>query len=130
LKTEHRTRKYQPVADNSSACQETSGLPTDKEADLRAEKSFLNAVNVVATLVAIIGVDRVGRRFLFITSGIAMVACEVVVGVCLGYYFHNNHGVLPDNVSNGVLAVICFYVANFAWSWWVPSRASSKRKIR
>ncbi len=78
---------------------------------------FDYAVNVVSTLVAIIGVDRVGRRFLFIASGIVMVMCEITVGVCLGYYFHNNHGVLPDNVSNGVLAVICIYVANFAWSW-------------
>ena len=75
------------------------------------------AVNVVATLVAIIGVDRLGRRTLFIFSGMAMVACEIIVGVLLGYYFHVNHGSLPDNVSNGVLAVICIYVANFAWSW-------------
>ena len=77
----------------------------------------LLAVNVVSTLVAIIGVDRVGRRFLFIVSGIIMVMCEVIVGVCLGYYFNVNDGVLPNAVSNGVLAVICFYVANFAWSW-------------
>ncbi len=77
-------------------------------------------MNVIATLVAIIGVDRVGRRFLFIASGICMVACEVIVGVCLGYYFGHNNGTLPDNVSNGVLAVICFYVANFAWSWGKP----------
>jgi sugar porter (SP) family MFS transporter len=78
---------------------------------------IIGAVNVIATLVAIVGVDRVGRRFLFIASGICMVACEVIVGVCLGYYFGHNNGTLPDNVSNGVLAVICFYVANFAWSW-------------
>ena len=74
-------------------------------------------MNVVATLVAILGVDRVGRRFLFIASGICMVACEIIVGVCLGYYFGHNNGTLPDSVSNGVLATICFYVANFAWSW-------------
>ena len=77
----------------------------------------LAAVNVVATLVAIIGVDRVGRRFLFIASGIVMVMCEIIVGVCLGHYFHVNNGTLPDNVSNGILATICIYVANFAWSW-------------
>ena len=75
------------------------------------------AVNVVSTLVAIVGVDRVGRRFLFISSGIIMVICEVIVGVCLGHYFNKYHGTLPDNVSNAILAVICFYVANFAWSW-------------
>ena len=72
---------------------------------------------MAATLVAIAVVDRVGRRFLFIASGICMVACEVTVGACLGYYFSRDGGKLPDNVSNGVLATICFYVANFAWSW-------------
>ena len=85
-------------------------------------------MNVVATLVAILGVDRVGRRFLFIASGICMVACEIIVGVCLGYYFGHNNGTLPDSVSNGVLATICFYVANFAWSWGellIPSSSSS-----
>ena len=87
-------------------------------------------MNVVATLVAIIGVDRVGRRFLFIASGICMVACEIIVGVCLGYFFHNNHGTLPDNVSNGVLAVICLYVANFAWSWGklLPHQAERRKR--
>ena len=84
---------------------------------LRMTSPVWCAVNVVATLVAILGVDRLGRRTLFIFSGIAMVACEIIVGVLLGYYFHVNHGSLPDNVSNGVLAVICIYTANFAWSW-------------
>lgn len=78
---------------------------------------IIGAVNVIATLVAIIGVDRVGRRVLFLYSGVFMVACEIIVGVLLGHYFHIDHGKLPDAVSNGVLAVICLYVANFAWSW-------------
>lgn len=78
------------------------------------------AVNVVATLVAIVGVDRVGRRFLFIVSGICMVACEIIVAACLAHYFKDNNATLPSNVANGILATICFYVANFAWSWWAP----------
>lgn len=80
---------------------------------------FVFAVNVVSTLVAIIGVDRVGRRALFIWSGIFMIACEIIMGVVLGHYFAHGNS-LPDNVSNGVLAVICIYVANFAWSWGAP----------
>ena len=74
----------------------------------------------MATLVAIIGVDRVGRKILFIAAGIFMVACEITIGVVLGHYFEINGSKLPNNVSNGVLAVICLYVANFAWSWGMP----------
>jgi len=35
------------------------------------------AVNVASTVVAIIFVDRLGRRFLFIQGGIQMILCEV-----------------------------------------------------
>ena len=76
-------------------------------------------MNVVSTLVAIVGVDRFGRRNLFIYSGIMMIMCEIIVGVCLGHFFHVDHGVLTPKVSDGILAVICIYVANFAWSWGV-----------
>jgi hypothetical protein len=38
---------------------------------------LLQAVNVVSTVVAIILVDRLGRRFLFIEGGIQMILCEV-----------------------------------------------------
>lgn len=47
----------------------------------------LQAVNVVSTVVAIILVDRLGRRFLFIQGGVQMILCEVrgldaAVGQC------------------------------------------------
>ena len=76
------------------------------------------AVNVGSTLVAIVSVDKFGRRNLFLYSGAFMIACQIICGATLGHYFSDGSSKLPDNVSNGVLAVICVYVANFAWSWW------------
>lgn len=37
----------------------------------------VQAVNVASTVVAILLVDRLGRRFLFIEGGIQMILCEV-----------------------------------------------------
>jgi hypothetical protein len=39
--------------------------------------SSWQAVNVGSTVVAILLVDRLGRRFLFIEGGIQMILCEV-----------------------------------------------------
>ncbi|GBF88955.1 sugar transport protein [Raphidocelis subcapitata] len=71
-------------------------------------------VNVVSTLVAIFLVDRAGRRFLFLEGGTQMIICEVVVGVLIHYNFKN-----PGNeaMAGAIVALICIYVAGFAWSW-------------
>lgn len=44
-------------------------------------------VNVVATLVSIYGVDRWGRRFLFLEGGVQMFICQVVVAIFIGVKF-------------------------------------------
>lgn len=41
---------------------------------------LLQAVNVASTIVAILLVDRLGRRFLFIEGGVQMILCEVSNG--------------------------------------------------
>jgi sugar porter (SP) family MFS transporter len=71
-------------------------------------------VNVMSTLVAVWLVDRAGRRFLFFQGGAQMIACEVAVGVLIHYNFTS-----PGNkhMANAILALICIYVAGFAWSW-------------
>lgn len=73
------------------------------------------AVNVGSTVVAIILVDRLGRRFLFIQGGIQMILCEVAVGILLKYDFEID----PTTMlfSAPTVALICLYVAGFAWSW-------------
>ena len=82
---------------------------------------MLGAVNVGSTVLAILTVDKLGRRNLLIYFGALMVICEVITGVCIGYFFNHDNGKLPDNVSNGILAVICVYVLSFAVSWYAPS---------
>ena len=77
----------------------------------------LCAVNVGSTVFAIVTVDKLGRRALLIYGGIVMIMCEIITGVCLGYFFNHDHGVLTSRVSDGILAVICIYVAHFAISW-------------
>ncbi|TXG47278.1 hypothetical protein EZV62_026572 [Acer yangbiense] len=77
------------------------------------------AVNVGATLVSIYGVDKWGRRFLFLEGGVQMLICQAVVAACIGAKFgiDGNPGELPRWYAVVVVLFICIYVAGFAWSW-------------
>ncbi|XAR66385.1 hypothetical protein NMG60_11012604 [Bertholletia excelsa] len=77
------------------------------------------SVNVVATLVSIYGVDKWGRRFLFLEGGTQMLICQAVVAACIGAKFgiDGNPGELPKWYAIVVVLFICIYVAGFAWSW-------------
>ncbi|CAK9181306.1 unnamed protein product [Ilex paraguariensis] len=77
------------------------------------------AVNVGATLVSIYGVDKWGRRFLFLEGGVQMLICQVVVAICIAAKFgtDGNPGDLPKWYAIVVVLFICIYVAGFAWSW-------------
>ena len=48
-----------------------------------------------------------------------MIAAEIVAGVVLATQFSKYGSVLPNDVSIGVLVVICVFIAGFAWSWGV-----------
>ncbi|KAL1560158.1 Transcription factor stp1 [Salvia divinorum] len=76
-------------------------------------------VNVVATMVSIYGVDRWGRRFLFLQGGTQMLICQIAVSICIGLKFgvEGNPGQLPKWYASVVVTFICIYVAGFAWSW-------------
>ncbi|KAL8507483.1 hypothetical protein ACS0TY_018139 [Phlomoides rotata] len=76
-------------------------------------------VNVAATVVSIYGVDKWGRRFLFLEGGVQMLICQVVVAICIGAKFgvDGNPGDLPKWYAIVVVLFICIYVAGFAWSW-------------
>lgn len=73
------------------------------------------AVNVGSTFVAIAMVDHFGRRFLFIEGGVQMIICEVLVGILIKMNFEAGHS--SPAMANGIIALICLYVAGFAWSW-------------
>ncbi|XP_048141679.1 sugar carrier protein C [Rhodamnia argentea] len=76
-------------------------------------------VNVAATLVSIYGVDKWGRRFLFLEGGTQMLICQVVVTAAIGAKFgvDGTPGDLPKWYAIVVVLFICIYVAGFAWSW-------------
>ncbi|CAL5411144.1 unnamed protein product [Camellia sinensis] len=76
-------------------------------------------VNVLATLVSIYGVDKWGRRFLFLEGGTQMLLCQIAVAACIGAKFgvQGNAGDLPKWYAIVVVLFICIYVAGFAWSW-------------
>ncbi|KAM1044082.1 hypothetical protein ACFX2J_035072 [Malus domestica] len=64
-------------------------------------------VNVVATFVSILAVDKFGRRVLFLQGGVQMLLCQVY---SLSFSFTKTE-------ANRILFSICAYVAAFAWSW-------------
>lgn len=76
-------------------------------------------VNVVATMVSIYGVDKWGRRALFLEGGVQMLICQIVVSICIGVKFgvNGDPGHLPKWYAIVVVLFICLYVAGFAWSW-------------
>ncbi|KAA8519892.1 hypothetical protein F0562_014198 [Nyssa sinensis] len=76
-------------------------------------------VNVIATMVSIYGVDKWGRRFLFLEGGIQMLLCQIAVTICIASKFgvDGNPGELPKWYAIVVVLFICIYVAGFAWSW-------------
>ncbi|PSC74048.1 H(+) hexose cotransporter 2 isoform B [Micractinium conductrix] len=79
---------------------------------------IIGAVNLVATVVAIILVDRAGRRALFLEGGVQMLVAQVAVGILLGVSFSQyNTTNLPSGIVYGALVLICIFVAGFAWSW-------------
>jgi sugar porter (SP) family MFS transporter len=77
---------------------------------------IVGAVNVLSTLVAVFGVDRLGRRVLLLEAGVQMFIAEILVAILLGHYFANSDD-LPNSVAIGVIVLICVFVSAFAWSW-------------
>ncbi|KAH7691830.1 Sugar/inositol transporter protein [Dioscorea alata] len=75
-------------------------------------------VNVFATFVSIVTVDRFGRRMLFLQGGIQMLICQIAVGTMIAVMFGTS-GVADVSMDYApwVVAFICVYVAGFAWSW-------------
>ncbi|KAG5628799.1 hypothetical protein H5410_000516 [Solanum commersonii] len=75
-------------------------------------------VNVFATLISIFTVDRFGRRPLFLVGGTLMIICQIAVGSIIASVFGvDGLGTFSKGLGNITVAIICVYVAAFAWSW-------------
>ncbi|KAG9452777.1 hypothetical protein H6P81_005681 [Aristolochia fimbriata] len=130
-----RQRKYRPQLIMSfmiPAFQQLTGINVImfyapvlfKTIGFGADASLMSAVvtglvNVLATFVSIAIADKVGRRFLFLEGGTQMIICQALITGLIAHKFGWN-GVatnLSKGYANVVVAVICIYVAGFAWSW-------------
>ncbi|PRW33669.1 H(+) hexose cotransporter 2 [Chlorella sorokiniana] len=79
---------------------------------------IIGSVNLVSTGVAILLVDRAGRRALFLEGGAQMFVAQLAVGILLGVAFGQyNTSNLPSSITYVALVLICIFVAGFAWSW-------------
>ncbi|KAG2547784.1 hypothetical protein PVAP13_9KG124800 [Panicum virgatum] len=94
-----------------------------KTIGLGGDASLMSAVitglvNIAATFVSIATVDRLGRRKLFFQGGCQMLLCQIVIGTLIGLEFGASwDGAIPKASAAAVVALICVYVAGFAWSW-------------
>ena len=65
------------------------------------------------------------HRSLFLEGGIQMLVGQVTLAGLLGAEFNKYGNALPKSVAAGAVAVICVYVAAFAWSWCAASWPAS-----
>lgn len=94
-----------------------SSLGTGKSAALM-NAVIIGAVNLIATFVSILLVDRAGRRKLFLQGGTQMFVMQIAVGILLGVAFSKyDTSNLPSYIVYIALVFICIFVAGFAWSW-------------
>ncbi|TYJ25420.1 hypothetical protein E1A91_A07G049200v1 [Gossypium mustelinum] len=73
-------------------------------------------VGTTATFVSALVVDKLGRKTLFMIGGIQMFVTQITIGVIMAILL-GDHGGLSKGYAYLVLALICVYVAGFAWSW-------------
>ncbi|XP_040372210.1 sugar transport protein 10 isoform X2 [Rosa chinensis] len=88
------------------------------EKALMLSSAITGVVNAVSTCVSMALVDSSGRRPLFIVGGIQMSICQAAIATFIGTKFGlSGLGALTKSETDLMVALICFYVAAFAWSW-------------
>ena len=65
----------------------------------------VSAVNVGSTLVAVFGVDRLGRRFLWIEAGIQMAVTHVLVAILMAVYLKADN-VMAHGPAIGIIVIL------------------------
>ncbi|XP_065029306.1 sugar transport protein MST4-like [Musa acuminata AAA Group] len=73
-------------------------------------------VNVLSTVVSVVLVDKVGRRFLLLEACGQMLITQVAIGgILLVNLTATNE--LEHGVVIWVVVLVCLFVSSFAWSW-------------
>ncbi|XP_078156545.1 sugar transport protein 8-like [Carex rostrata] len=78
--------------------------------------AIVGTINVLSTIVSVVGVDRVGRRVLLLEACVQMLVTQVAIGAILTIDLKDT-GDLPKSVALWVVVCVCLYVMSFAWSW-------------
>nr|CAD1837231.1 unnamed protein product [Ananas comosus var. bracteatus] len=73
-------------------------------------------VGAGSTFIAMMAVDRLGRRALLMIGGIQMFAAQVIVGGVIAAKL-GDEGEMSEGYAYLVLVMIGVYVAGFGWSW-------------
>ncbi|XP_009383001.2 sugar transport protein MST4-like [Musa acuminata AAA Group] len=73
-------------------------------------------VNVLSTVVSVVLVDKLGRRFLLLEACGQMLITQVAIGGVLLVNLKSTNE-LEHGVAVWVVVLVCLYVSSFAWSW-------------
>ncbi|RWW39556.1 hypothetical protein BHE74_00055108 [Ensete ventricosum] len=73
-------------------------------------------VNVLSTVVSVVLVDKVGRRFLLLEACGQMLITQVAIGGILLVKLRATNE-LEHGIAIWVVVLVCLFVSSFAWSW-------------
>lgn len=76
---------------------------------------ILGATNVVATIVAVVVVDRMGRKPLLLEGLIQMLLAMLVM--CAALALAPESGTLSSSLSAVLLSMLLIFFSGYAWSW-------------
>ncbi|KAI8465114.1 MAG: general substrate transporter [Monoraphidium minutum] len=77
---------------------------------------IIGAVNVGTTLVAVLTVDRLGRKFWLVQASFQMMAAEIAMTAVIATQMSPAGGLSP-HATAGLLVVVCVFIAGHAWGW-------------
>ncbi|MQM19865.1 hypothetical protein Taro_052878 [Colocasia esculenta] len=92
---------------------QTMGLGSDSSL---MSSLIIGSINVGCTVVAVIVVDRFGRKPLLLEACVQMVIPQIAIGAILMTHLTAT-GSLDKQLATTVVVFICLYIMSFAWSW-------------
>lgn len=76
---------------------------------------IVGIMQVIATFVSTLVVDKLGRRILLLSSGVVMAICTILMGV----YFHlqTNNALIVDNIRWLPIVCLCVFIVMFSMGY-------------
>ncbi|DBA85607.1 TPA: hypothetical protein ACH3X1_005187 [Trebouxia sp. C0004] len=79
--------------------------------------AVIDAVQVGATLVSVVLVDRLGRRAILIEASIQGCLAEVALAGLLAHAATDSSAQMSHTASVGAIVLVCVFIASFGWGW-------------